>query len=46
MKISNNEKLTENELDDMKKVQEKMDHLLKGGFVGDAGRLKNIEDKK
>ena len=44
MKISKNEKLTENELDDMKKVQEKMDHLIKGGFVGDANRLKNIKD--
>ncbi len=46
IKISNNEKLTEKELETMKELQEKMDYLLKGGYVGDPGRLKNIEDKK
>jgi len=44
MKISNNEKFTEKELEKMKKLQEKMDILLKGGYVGDANRLKNIEE--
>jgi len=45
MKISNNEKFTEMELEKMKKLQEKMDILLKGGFVGDIARLKIVEDK-
>ena len=46
MKMSNNEKLTEKKLEEMKKLQEKMDILLKGGFVGDTKRLKVVEDEK
>jgi len=44
IKISNHEKLSEKELDEMKKLQKNMDHLVKGGYVGDPKRLKNIED--
>jgi len=44
MKISNKEKLSEKELEEMKKIQEKMDHLIEGGYVGDAKRLENVED--
>ena len=44
MKISNQEKLTEKEIEEMRKVQKDMDHLLQGGFVGDVNRLKNIDN--
>ena len=37
VKLSNNEKLTDDELKEISKLQKKMDHLLKGGYVGDNG---------
>ncbi len=37
-KIAKNEKITEEELNDMKKVQEKIEDLMKGGYVGTKGR--------
>jgi len=42
LKISRGEKITEEEINKMKKVQNDMDTLLKGGYVGDADRLKKL----
>lgn len=45
MKISENKKLTEEEIVKMKELQKKMDHLLKGGYVGDKAKVKSFESK-
>ena len=42
LKLSKSEKLTEEELNKMKKLQNNMDTLLKGGYVGDPSRLKSL----
>jgi len=42
IKLSRGEKLTEEELSKMKKLQNQMDILLKGGYVGDPSRLKAL----
>jgi len=38
-KIAKNEKITEEELNDMKKVQEKIEALMKGDYVGTKGKM-------
>ena len=42
LKLSKSEKLTEEELNKMKKLQNDMDTLLKGGYVGEPDRLKSL----
>jgi len=42
IKLSRNEKLTEEELNQMKKLQNDMDTLIKGGYVGEPNRLKSL----
>ena len=42
VKLSSSEKLTEEELSKMKKLQNDMDTLIKGGYVGDPKRLKKL----
>jgi len=42
VKLSRNEKLTEDELSKMKKLQNDMTTLVKGGYVGDPKRLKQL----
>jgi len=42
VKLSKNEKLTAEELGKMKKLQNDMDTLIQGGYVGDPERLKKL----
>jgi len=42
IKLSRSEKLTKEELNKMKKIQNDMDTLLKGGYIGDPSRLKSL----
>jgi len=42
IKLSRSEKLTEEELNKMKKLQNDMDTLLKGGYIGEKKRLKAL----
>lgn len=43
MKISEKKDLTEDEINKMKELQKKMDHLINGGYVGDEARVKSFE---
>ena len=43
LKISRGEKITEEEINKMKKIQNGMDTLLKGGYVGEPDRLKKLK---
>ena len=45
MKVTENKKLTDEEIKKMAELQKKMDHLLKGGYVGSAGKIKSFESK-
>jgi len=42
LKISRGEKITEEEIIKMKKIQNDMDTLLKGGYIGEPNRLKKL----
>jgi len=42
VKLSRSEKLTEEELSKMQKLQKDMDHLIKGGYIGDPDKLKTL----
>ncbi len=44
VKLSNNEKLTDDELKEISELQKKMDHLLKGGYVGDKTKKRTSFD--
>jgi len=47
MKIAQNEKITEKEKNELESLQKKMEHLIKGGFVGTEGRTLSFgPDKK
>lgn len=46
VKLSNNEKLTDDELKEISKLQKKMDHLLKGGYVGDKSKKTSFDLSK
>jgi len=35
-----NQKITDNEIKEMQELQKKMDHLIKGGYVGGKGKGK------
>ena len=39
LKLTKNEKLTDEEINNMTELQKKMDHLMKGGYVGDKKRI-------
>lgn len=43
MKIIQNQKINDDEEKKMLELQSKMDHLLKGGYVGDKDRVKRFE---
>ena len=43
VKISKNDPITEKDLDEVSELQKKMEHLLKGGYVGDY-RQKNDDE--
>jgi len=45
MKIIEKKNLTEVEITKMSELQKKMDHLLKGGYVGDDAKIKSFESK-
>ena len=47
IKLLANQKITDNEIKEMQELQKKMDHLIKGGYVGDKdmGRLPFDLDK-
>ena len=47
MKLLTNQKITDNEIKEMQELQKKMEHLIKGGYVGDKskGRLPFDLDK-
>lgn len=42
-KISEDKKLDDKDLKKLNDLQEKMDHLMKGGYVGDENRIKRFE---
>lgn len=44
VKLSNKESLTDKDMNDINELQKKMEHLLKGGYVGDY-RQKDFIDK-
>jgi len=46
LKISRNEKITEEEINKMKKIQNDMDTLIKGGYIGDPKRLKSLRSEE
>ena len=39
LKLLTNEKITDDEIKQMKKIQKDMDHLIKGGYVGSPSKL-------
>ena len=43
MKIIQNQKINDDEVKKMQELQSKMDHLLKGGYVGDKNIVKRFE---
>ena len=45
IKINSNQKISDDELEQMRKIQEKMDHLLEGGYVGDPTQVKKFESQ-
>ena len=48
-KLSKNEKISDNELNEITEIQKKMEHLIKGGYVGIEGKqvsFGNEDDKK
>jgi len=40
VKLLTNQKITDNEITEMQELQKKMDHLIKGGYVGDKTKGK------
>lgn len=38
IKLAKNEKITDEELNEMKKIQQDIEHLMKGGYVGTKGK--------
>ena len=40
IKLLTNQKITDTEIKEMQELQKKMDHLIKGGYVGDKSKGK------
>ena len=43
LKLTEKKTLTDEEISQMKELQKKMDHLLKGGYVGTESKVKSFE---
>jgi len=43
MKLTENKKLTDEEISKMSELNKKMDHLIKGGYVGSESKVKEFE---
>jgi len=46
LKLARNEKITEEDIKEMSEVQEKIQHLLKGGYLGDYRHTSDFKDNK